>query len=467
MAHFVGEKVASKLPLVFCKTDEAWNSWIEVFNAWEAGELIGEDGKEPSPLIKRVPLTDITKTDVVSTLGLRDSDLIECAKAIIAKRICIKNNSKTRDRLTLPDWCRDTKLDRVIKNELMWKLKQYPLPCKDAGWTLYADKEWDDLAEEKNFTDDMVRNVWTDLKKYTDGSEWLKGRANAMNPTTDKSKNGIAPPIFNQLIEAHMKVSVPIVASTGKKQRYDCLEAESIRDVLYALDSGEACIVPITDCPKLIVLFAYSSSGDPTPVRRENIMDLAKRAVFKSDDSAFIDDNEGNSPTRPEHPEIPVPMLFIGDSRQRDILSYVTGSNDSSWLVHTVYYHPSTRAGFKKSDMDSYPLVTMSLSYPKTLEGGFEVFKKFTGIQKPVDWFQTCPEGVRDYNGGDCGVDHETLEKLIKPSLRSSTNATIINIWGGGNVTEIGLVRFPPHHPLLLDLRTSFIVYIGRQPIHC
>ncbi len=170
MAHFVGEKVASKLPLVFCKTDEAWNSWIEVFNAWEAGELIGEDGKEPSPLIKRVPLTDITKTDVVSTLGLRDSDLIECAKAIIAKRICIKNNSKTRDRLTLPDWCRDTKLDRVIKNELMWKLKQYPLMCKNAGWTLYPDSDWNNLVDEKNFTNDIVRNVWTNLKKYTDGS---------------------------------------------------------------------------------------------------------------------------------------------------------------------------------------------------------------------------------------------------------------------------------------------------------
>jgi hypothetical protein len=204
MAHFVGEKVSCKLPLVFCKTEEAWKSWIEFFNAWEAGELIGEDDKEPYALIKRVPLTDITKTNVVSTLGLRDSHLIKCAKAIIAKKICIKNNSKTRDRLTLIDWCCDTKLDRVIKNELMRKLQQYPLPCKDAGWSLYADKDWDDLADKKNFTDDMVRNVKTDLKKYTDGSEWLKGRANTMNPTTDKSKNGFTPPIFNELLQAHI-----------------------------------------------------------------------------------------------------------------------------------------------------------------------------------------------------------------------------------------------------------------------
>ncbi len=278
-----------------------------------------------------------------------------------------------------------------------------------------------------------------------------------MNPTTNKSKNGIAPPIFNQLLQAHMKVSVPVVAPTGTKQRYDCVLADSIRDVLHALDSGEACIVPITDCPKMIVLFAYSSLGDPRTVARGDIINIAKHAVFKPDESAFIDDNEGNLSTRPERPEIPVPMLFIGNSRQRDILSYETGSNSSLWLVHIVYYKPSNRAGFKKSDIDSHPLVTLSLSYPKTLEGGFDVFKKFTGIQKPVDWFQTCPEGAHDWNSGDCGVDHETLERLLKPSLHSSS-AIVINIWGGGNVTEIGLVRYPLYHHFLLHFLTSFIL---------
>jgi hypothetical protein len=90
------------------------------------------------------------------------------------------------------------------------------LPCKDAGKTHYLNSEWEDLAEEKNFSDDMVRNVWTDLKKYTDENEWLMGHANPMNPTTDKFKNGIELPIFNQLLEAHSKVSVPIVPSCGK-----------------------------------------------------------------------------------------------------------------------------------------------------------------------------------------------------------------------------------------------------------
>jgi hypothetical protein len=81
MAHFVGEKATSKLPLMFSK-DETWKCWLEVFDAWEAGELIGDDGSEPG-LVLRVPLTNIMKTDDVPSLGLRDSDLIELRKEII------------------------------------------------------------------------------------------------------------------------------------------------------------------------------------------------------------------------------------------------------------------------------------------------------------------------------------------------------------------------------------------------
>ena len=42
MAHFIEEKVSNKLPLVF-SGEEAWQCWLEVFNAWEEGELIGDD----------------------------------------------------------------------------------------------------------------------------------------------------------------------------------------------------------------------------------------------------------------------------------------------------------------------------------------------------------------------------------------------------------------------------------------
>jgi hypothetical protein len=68
LAHFVGESSMSKLPLVFVKK-KTWESWISVFDAWEQGELIGEDGKDPT-IIPRLPQAHITKMDVAPTLGL-------------------------------------------------------------------------------------------------------------------------------------------------------------------------------------------------------------------------------------------------------------------------------------------------------------------------------------------------------------------------------------------------------------
>lgn len=98
MAFFVNEKVSSKLLLVFAR-DNAWNTWLEVFNAWEAWEVIGDDGKEPH-LIKRPPIFNITKTDLVPTLELQDIDL---AGEVIASCIYMKSNSRTKDKLTLQD----------------------------------------------------------------------------------------------------------------------------------------------------------------------------------------------------------------------------------------------------------------------------------------------------------------------------------------------------------------------------
>jgi hypothetical protein len=126
----------SKLPLVF--VEKKWESWISVFNAWERGELIGEDGKDPT-IIPRLPRAHITKIDVAPTLGLQDSDLVLLAKEILEKKVCIKANVACMDRLTLAQWCKEKKLDRVIMNELMWKHKQYMLPCKDTNWVPYDD----------------------------------------------------------------------------------------------------------------------------------------------------------------------------------------------------------------------------------------------------------------------------------------------------------------------------------------
>jgi hypothetical protein len=163
----------SKLPLVFVEK-KTWESWISVFDAWERGELIGEDGKDPA-LIPRLPRAHITKTDVAPTLGLRDSDLVLLAKEIFENKVCIKTNVACRDHLTLAQWYKEKKLDRVIMNELMWKHRQYRLPCKDTNWVPYDDAAWEALCEEKGFTLTIVRNIWKDMMHYTEGANWLAG----------------------------------------------------------------------------------------------------------------------------------------------------------------------------------------------------------------------------------------------------------------------------------------------------
>ena len=89
----------------------------------------------PNLIVNGKPLTHITKTDLTPTLGLCDSDLCKLGQEIVALRVSIKNTAKAKssEKITLFDWCKDRKLDRIVMNEIMWTRKKYPLPCKDAG----------------------------------------------------------------------------------------------------------------------------------------------------------------------------------------------------------------------------------------------------------------------------------------------------------------------------------------------
>lgn len=160
-----------------------------------------------------------------------------------------------------------------------------------------------------------------------------------------------------------------------------------------------------------------------------------KSATVDTEDEAFDlrgDDEEDDSSKKLA---IPVPMFFIGSAKQRDLLALVWRCVSSKWAAHSVDYKPSARAGLKKFKLDSSPHVKLSIIYPKTRSDDniLRVFKKFTGILKPLDWFQECPDEVVDWNGGCCRVDHVTLERFLKLVLRSK-QVTVLN------VIEIALV---------------------------
>ena len=80
-----------------------------MFDAWKQGKLIMEDGKKPDGVISKIPQRDITLNDVDRTIGLRDSEMMKLADAILAKEVSIKSNkllsAQQREGVTLNEWC--------------------------------------------------------------------------------------------------------------------------------------------------------------------------------------------------------------------------------------------------------------------------------------------------------------------------------------------------------------------------
>ena len=103
--------------------DATYERWMEVFDAWEQGKLIMEDGKKPDACIPKIPNRDITANDVDRTVGLRDSEMMMLANAILPKEVSIKSNKlsggQQREGISLSEWSRLCKRMRLIMNELM------------------------------------------------------------------------------------------------------------------------------------------------------------------------------------------------------------------------------------------------------------------------------------------------------------------------------------------------------------
>ena len=86
---------------------------MEVFDVWEQGKLIMEDGKKPDGVIPKIPQRDIMQNDVDRTIGLHDCEMMKLADAILAKEVSIKGNklpgAQQQERVTLQDWCQTRK----------------------------------------------------------------------------------------------------------------------------------------------------------------------------------------------------------------------------------------------------------------------------------------------------------------------------------------------------------------------
>jgi hypothetical protein len=230
------------------------------------------------------------------------------------------------------------------------------------------------------------------------------------------------------------------------------LHAESVSDVEAGLESiADDLDIAVASAPRLFAVFGFTSAGDPVPFSKHDVLTIANMATSRAreEDDDPMEEGDDDQPSRLQ--SIQAPMLWIGTARLRDTVGQVSRMKTSIFTTHTVYYQPHPRAGFKKSDFDAKPLVTLTLTFPKRGEDSdhFDVFKRFTRIKKPLDWYQESADGDVDWSGGDCGVSHKVLEQLLKPTVKDLA-VTVINVWGGGNITEIAMVSISYHLPYTL-----------------
>ena len=146
-----------------------------------------EDGKKLDGCIPKILNRDITANDVDRTVGLRDSEMMMLADAILAKEVSIKSNKisggQQREEISLPEWCRLRKRMRLIMNELMAEFRNKELSSKKKEYVDYSDMEWEDLARKKNITEEMLRNIVTEVEADKAGMEWLDCRGYQLNPS--------------------------------------------------------------------------------------------------------------------------------------------------------------------------------------------------------------------------------------------------------------------------------------------
>ena len=298
-----------KLPLCFLK-DATHAKWMEVFEAWELGKLVGEDGKRPAN-IPKPPRSEITMNDVDRTIGLRDSELLLLAEAILRNEVSVKSNklATQRETMTLNDWCMMRKYDRVIKNELMFKFKAKPLPNKKTGFQQYLDEEWEELAFEKNFTDAVISNIRGEVMTLKDGADWVAGRMNNLNPTSNESAP--APNVFQVAVEKFARCTVG--TGTGMSPvMYDVRVSATLEATLGSLTIPTPFWRGMKEKVEIFFVFGFDGAGNSVHIRKLEFKSLSER-ITKDEDPDFEeadddDDDDGG-------PKLLAPNYFLLDMK--------------------------------------------------------------------------------------------------------------------------------------------------------
>jgi hypothetical protein len=412
---------------------------LEVFDAWKQGKLIGEDWKRPANILKP-PRLDITMNDVDRTIGLRDSELLLLAEEILKNEVSVKSNkiAGQRETITLNDWCMMRKYNRVIKNELMFEFRGKPLPSKKTGFQKYTDEEWEELALEKNFTDAVISNIRGEVMTLKDGSDWVSGRLNNLNPTN--SKNAPAPNVYVLAVQKFAKCIVGMGTGMGAV-KYEVRVSRSLQETIESLRVPSSFYRSLTKKAEIFFVFGFDGSGQSVLIKKLEFKLLSERIsknVEPDSEDSNSDDDNGT--------ELVCPSYFLLEMSTSMTLYSEVASRNTYWSASTTHYLPSDGKPFKKAAIASKPLVNVSVLYNsvKDVREEWRSFSQFTGIRKEMHpvWDESREGRTQDWSGGKCSAPYGLNESLLQPALKKY-KCVVINVKGGGNVTAVALVRSP------------------------
>ena len=317
-----------------------------------------EDDKKLDGVIPKIPQRDITQNDVDRTICLRDSEIMKLADAILTKEVSIKGNklpgAQQREGVILQEWCQTRKRMRIVQNEHMAEFRGKDLPSKKKEYVTYGDKEWDDLAWEKNLSDETVKNIVIEVEQDKVGLEWLERRGHPLAPIQRDVDS--APTIYVEAVAKFAKVNVGST-ETSSALRYSV-------DVVASLTDALANLPAIDRSTKLeiVVVFSYDIQGESLYVRLSDVLSLNAR-ILREDDSQ--DEDVFNQPRR----VLLAPAIFICDSAGSvKVQAFAANSKTRVWSAHPTMYLPSFERSFRKSVMDPRPVIHLIHNYPTAVD---------------------------------------------------------------------------------------------------
>ena len=217
---------------------------------------------------------------------------------------------------------------RIIQNELMAEFRGKDLPSKKKEYVAYADEEWDDLAREKNLSDENVKNIVIEVEQDKAGLEWLERRGHPFAPT--QRDVDPTPTIYIEVVAKFAKVNVSS-GETSSTLHYSVDVAASLTDALVNLPA-----IDRSSKPEIVIVFSYDIQGESFYVRPSDVVSLNAQ-ILREDDSQ--DEDVFNQPRR----VLLAPAIFICDSaRSVNVQGFAANSQTRVWSAHRTMYLPST-----------------------------------------------------------------------------------------------------------------------------